>query len=98
MSKEILKGSKDPGIEDIIVAKMSELEAAKERAFIALKPHHAGYMVSVDGNSSPKKVHATIEEAKAEADRISSSQVGKVIRILYFVGVYEPTHKFKELV
>lgn len=58
----------------------------------------AGYMVSVDGNSSPKRIHATIDEAKAEAERISVSQQGKIIRILYLVGVYEPSHKFRELV
>lgn len=58
----------------------------------------AGYMVSVDGNSSPKRIHATIDEAKAEAERMSVSQQGKIIRILYLVGVYEPAHKFRELV
>lgn len=58
----------------------------------------AGYMVSVDGNSAPKRTHATIDEAKAEAERISTSQQGKIIRILYLVGVYEPAHKFRELV
>lgn len=58
----------------------------------------AGYMVSVDGNTSPKRIHATIDEAKAEAERISASQQGKIIRILYLVGVYEPSHKFRELV
>lgn len=36
--------------------------------------------------------------AKGEAERLSSSNVGKVIRILYLVGVYAPTHEFKELV
>lgn len=58
----------------------------------------AGYMVSVDGNSSPKRIHATIDEAKAEAERMAVSQQGKIIRILYLVGVYEPAHKFRELV
>ena len=58
----------------------------------------AGYMVSVDGNIGPKKVHPTIEDAKAEAMRLSPSNAGKVIRILYLVGYYEPTHEFKELV
>lgn len=58
----------------------------------------AGYMVSVDGNSSPKRIHATIDEAKAEAERISVRQQGKIIRILYLVGVYEPSHTFRELV
>ena len=61
-------------------------------------PTKAGYMVSVDGNSGPQKVHETIEQAKAEAERLSSSNVGKLIRILYLVGVYAPTHEFKELV
>ena len=61
-------------------------------------PTKAGYMVSVDGNSGPMKVHDTIEQAKAEAERLSSSNVGKLIRILYLVGVYAPTHEFKELV
>jgi hypothetical protein len=58
----------------------------------------AGYMVSVDGNIGPKKVHPTIEDAKAEAMRLSPSNAGKIIRILYLVGYYEPTHEFKELV
>lgn len=61
-------------------------------------PTKAGYMVSVDGNSGPMKVHDTIEQAKAEAERLSSSNTGKLIRILYLVGVYAPTHEFKELV
>ena len=61
-------------------------------------PTKAGYMVSIDGNSGPQKVHDTIEQAKAEAERLSSSNVGKLIRILYLVGVYAPTHEFKELV
>jgi hypothetical protein len=61
-------------------------------------PTKAGYMVSVDGNSGPQKVHDTIEQAKAEAERLSSSNVGKLIRILYLVGVYAPTHEFRELV
>jgi hypothetical protein len=61
-------------------------------------PTKAGYMVSIDGNSGPQKVHDTIELAKAEAERLSSSNTGKVIRILYLVGVYAPTHEFKELV
>ena len=61
-------------------------------------PTKAGYMVSVDGNSGPQKVHDTIELAKAEAERLSSSNAGKLIRILYLVGVYAPTHEFKELV
>lgn len=61
-------------------------------------PTKAGYMVSVDGNSGPQKVHETIEQAKAEAERLSSSNTGKLIRILYLVGVYAPTHEFKELV
>jgi len=58
----------------------------------------AGYMVSIDGNMGPKKVHPTIEDAKTEAMRLSPSNAGKVIRILYLVGYYEPTHEFKELV
>ncbi len=58
----------------------------------------AGYMVSIDGNSGPKKVHPTIEDAKAEAMRLSPTNAGKLIRILYLVGYYEPTHEFKELV
>lgn len=61
-------------------------------------PTKAGYMVSVDGNSGPMKVHDTIEQAKAEAERLSPSNTGKIIRILYLVGVYAPTHEFKELV
>jgi hypothetical protein len=61
-------------------------------------PTKAGYMVSIDGNSGPQKVHDTIEQAKAEAERLSPSNTGKIIRILYLVGVYAPTHEFKELV
>ena len=61
-------------------------------------PTKAGYMVSIDGNSGPMKVHDTIEQAKAEAERLSPSNTGKIIRILYLVGVYAPTHEFKELV
>lgn len=58
----------------------------------------AGYMVSVDGNIGPKKVHPNVEDAKAEAMRLSPKNAGKIIRILYLVGYYEPTHEFKELV
>lgn len=58
----------------------------------------AGYMVSVDGNNAPKIVHATIEDAKQEAERLSKSQTGKVIRVMMLVGVYEPSHTWKELV
>jgi REP element-mobilizing transposase RayT len=79
-------------------ALFDEIEEAKEKAFSPKTAHTAGYMVSVDGNSAPKKVHDTIEEAKAEAERISPSQSGKTIRILYFVAVYEPSHKLNELV
>jgi hypothetical protein len=62
------------------------------------KDFSAGYMVSIDGNIGPKKVHPTIDDAKAEAMRLSPSNAGKIIRILYLVGYYEPTHEFKELV
>jgi hypothetical protein len=79
-------------------ALFDEIEEAKEKAFSPIPAHKPGYMVSIDGNSAPKKVHATIAEAKAEAERISPSQSGKTIRILYFVAVYEPSHKLNELV
>jgi hypothetical protein len=79
-------------------ALFDEIEEAKEKASSASNVHKPGYMVSIDGNSAPKKVHATIAEAKAEAERISPSQQGKTIRILYFVAVYEPSHKLNELV
>jgi hypothetical protein len=62
------------------------------------KDFTSGYMVSIDGNMGPKKVHPTIEDAKTEAMRLSPSNAGKIIRILYLVGYYEPTHEFKELV
>jgi hypothetical protein len=58
----------------------------------------AGYMVSVDGNTAPKKVHASLEDAKQEAERISKAQNGKTIRVLLLVGVYEPSHTWKEMV
>jgi hypothetical protein len=100
MKKEILKPSSVVEYEvgrslDVL---FDELEEAKEKAFSPSNVHKPGYMVSIDGNSAPKKVHATIAEAKAEAERISPSQQGKTIRILYFVAVYEPSHKLNELV
>lgn len=58
----------------------------------------SGYMVSVDGNTAPKRVHATIEDAKQEAERLSKTQNGKTIRVMLLVGVYEPTHAWRELV
>lgn len=58
----------------------------------------AGYMVSVDGNTAPRRVHATIEDAKQEAERLSKTQNGKTIRVMLLVGVYEPTHAWRELV
>ena len=58
----------------------------------------AGYMVSVDNNAAPKKIHASLEDAKQEAERISKTQNGKTIRVLLLVGVYEPTHTWKEMV
>jgi hypothetical protein len=97
MKKEILKPSSvvEYEVAKSLDALFDEIEEAKEKASNVHKP---GYMVSVDGNSAPKKVHATIAEAKAEAERISPSQQGKTIRILYFVAVYEPSHKLNELV
>ena len=90
-------------------AELYEKQLAEDvGAYIAVKspvtpkgnklPTKAGYMVSIDGNSGPQKVHETIEQAKAEAERLSPSNTGKIIRILYLVGVYAPTHEFKELV
>jgi hypothetical protein len=58
----------------------------------------AGYMVSVDGNTAPRKVHETIDDAKQEAERLSKSQNGKIIRVMMLVGVYEPSHTWRELV
>ena len=58
----------------------------------------AGYMVSVDGAAAPEKVHASLEDAKQEAERISKSQNGKTIRVLLLVGIYEPSHTWKEMV
>jgi hypothetical protein len=94
---------------DLLLDDIEEVEKVYETASLAsdepfVKPKKptpkcsAGYMVSVDGNIGPKKVHPTIEDAKAEAMRLSPSNAGKVIRILYLVGYYEPTHAFKELV
>ena len=97
MKKEILKPSSvvEYEVAKSLDALFDEIEEAKEKASNVHKPV---YMVSVVGNSAPKKVHATIAEAKAEAERISPSQQGKTIRILYFVAVYEPSHKLNELV
>lgn len=78
-----------------IVSKLADKVEGRTHTTEQLK---SGYMVSVDGNSSPRRTHATIDEAKAEAERISKSQQGKIIRILYLVGVYEPSHTFRELV
>ena len=87
------------GSRDGIIAALAEsVEALRTVDKSSTSDITAGYMVSVDGNSSPKRIHATIDEAKAEAERISTSQQGKIIRILYLVGVYEPSHKFRELV
>ena len=92
----IMYGESEVGAsKDIISALAESVEALRTPSTTDIK---AGYMVSVDGNSSPKRIHATIEEAKAEAERISTSQQGKIIRIVYLVGVYEPSHKFRELV
>lgn len=96
MSKTLTKTEEMVG--KSLDALFDEIEEAKEKAFSPKIAHTAGYMVSVDGNSAPKKVHDTLAEAKAEAERISPSQSGKTIRILYFVAVYEPSHKLNELV
>jgi len=91
---------KDDGI--ITMSKERPTETTSGRISISTVEEKAdvqsGYMVSVDGNTAPKRVHATIEDAKQEAERISKAQNGKIIRVMLLVGVYEPTHAWRELV
>jgi len=45
------------------------------------------YMVSVDGSDAPRVVHATVEAAREEAERIAAHRRNATIRILAVVDV-----------
>lgn len=51
------------------------------------------YMVSVDGMCAPSKVHETIEDAKAEAERLAAQSKNRyaIIRLLELKASLVPT-------
>lgn len=63
--------------------------AHKPRGPITTQPQTGPYLVSVDGHEAPTMEHATIEDARAEAERLATNHHPARVRLLRQVGTVE---------
>jgi transcriptional regulator with XRE-family HTH domain len=54
-----------------------------------VKDSHTGYMICVEGGSSPTRLHETLESAEAEAIRLAENNHGKLVRIVQPVKAFK---------
>lgn len=67
-------------------AKVYFSEKGKELRKAAAAPERGPFMVCVEGASAPKKEHGSLALAKVEAERLSSGNPGRKVRILAVVN------------